>query len=167
MKKTIIITALLAIVCMTGHASGKDSDSLQILLQQGDSCMQQFNTFEALTYYQQAYALAKARSQQQAVERLDLPLDNLKKLPQEKQDEIIEHLKSMAEKSAIVSSPVQMKLADCHYKRANYREVCELLKNMPEDSLSHEAFRELAYSYQKMGDNDSYVIRLIMLFTYR
>ena len=43
---------------------------------------------------------------------------------------------------------VRMKLADCHYKRANYRQVAELLKNIPEDSLSHEAFRQLAFSYQ-------------------
>ena len=28
---------------------------------------------------------------------------------------------------------------------------------MPEDSLSHEAFRQLALSYQKQGDNDSYM----------
>ena len=44
---------------------------------------------------------------------------------------------------------VRMKLADCHYKRANYRQVTELLKNIQEDSLSHEAFRQLAFSYQK------------------
>jgi tetratricopeptide (TPR) repeat protein len=52
---------------------------------------------------------------------------------------------------------VRTKLADCLYKRANFREVSELLKNIPEDSLSHEAFRELAYSYQKQGDIDSYL----------
>ena len=132
-------------------------DSLQVCIQAGDSCMQQFNTFEALKYYKQAYALAKARSQQKAVEHLDLPLDKLEELPQEKQDEIIEHLKSMAEKSAIVDCMVQMKLANCHYKRANYRESAQLLKTIPEDSLSHEAFRQLALSYKKLGDLDSYV----------
>ena len=42
---------------------------------------------------------------------------------------------------------VRMKLADCHYKRANYRQVAELLKNIPED----------AFSYQKQGDNDSFM----------
>ena len=52
---------------------------------------------------------------------------------------------------------VRLKLADCHYKRANYRQTAELLKNMPEDSLSHDAFRQLAYSYQKQGDNDSFI----------
>ena len=33
-------------------------DSLTICLHAGDSCMQQFNTFEALKYYQQAYTMA-------------------------------------------------------------------------------------------------------------
>jgi tetratricopeptide (TPR) repeat protein len=147
----------MTVLTLTTSAYEEKMDSLTIFLQAGDSCMQQFNTFEALKYYQQAYALAKARSQQKAVGHLDLPLDKLEELPQEKQDEIIEHLKSMAEKSAIVDCMVQMKLANCHYKRANYRESAQLLKTIPEDSLSHEAFRQLALSYKKLGDLDSYV----------
>jgi tetratricopeptide (TPR) repeat protein len=161
---SFFVLALLAVPPARGEVLAKKSktlepvaDSLTICLQAGDSCMQQFNTFEALKYYQQAYALAKARSQQKAVGHLDLPLDKLEELPQEKQDEIIEHLKSMAEKSAIVDCMVQMKLANCHYKRANYRESAQLLKTIPEDSLSHEAFRQLALSYKKLGDLDSYV----------
>lgn len=161
---SFFVLALLAVSPARGEVLAKKSktlepvaDSLTICLQAGDSCMQQFNTFEALKYYKQAYALAKARSQQKAVEQLDLPLDKLEELPQEKQDEIIEHLKSMAEKSAIVDCMVQMKLANCHYKRANYRESAQLLKTIPEDSLSHEAFRQLALSYKKLGDLDSYV----------
>ena len=161
---SFFVLALLAVSPARGEVLAKKSktlepvaDSLTICLQAGDSCMQQFNTFEALKYYKQAYALAKARSQQKAVEHLDLPLDKLEELPQEKQDEIIEHLKSMAEKSAIVDCMVQMKLANCHYKRANYRESAQLLKTIPEDSLSHEAFRQLALSYKKLGDLDSYV----------
>lgn len=160
---TIVALALLAVPTARGEGSSKKKtvkpavDSLTICLQAGDSCMQTYNTFEALKYFQQAYALAKARSQQQAVEQLELPLDWLEKLPQEKQDEIIERLKSSAEKSAIVDCIVQMKLADCYYKRANYRQCSELLKTIPEDSLSHEAFRQLANSYQKQGDTDSYI----------
>ena len=161
---SFFVLALLAVSPARGEVLAKKSktlepvaDSLTICLQAGDSCMQQYNTFEALKYYQQAYALAKARSQQKAVEHLDLPFDKLEELPQEKQDEIIEHLKSMAEKSAIVDCMVQMKLANCHYKRANYRESAQLLKTIPEDSLSHEAFRQLALSYKKLGDLDSYV----------
>ena len=89
-------------------------DSLQLLLQAGDSCMKEFNTFEALQYFQQAYQMADSRD-------------------------------------------VRLKLADCHYKRANYHQTAELLKNVPEDSLSHEAFRQLALSYHKQGDLDSYI----------
>ena len=148
-----VILALLMVLPVRGEAI----DSLQILMQQGDSCMQQFNTFEALNHYQQAYAIAKTRSQQQAVEQLELPLDKLEGLPQERQDEIIERLKHDAEQSAVVSCPIQMKLADCYYKRANYRQASDLLKLIPEDSLSHEAFRELANSYKRLGDTDSYV----------
>ena len=148
-----VILALLMVLPVRGEAI----DSLQILMQRGDSCMQQFNTFEALNHYQQAYAIAKTRSQQQAVEQLELPLDKLEGLPQERQDEIIERLKRDAEQSAVVSCPIQMKLADCYYKRANYRQASDLLKLIPEDSLSHEAFRELANSYKRLGDTDSYV----------
>ena len=50
-----------------------------------------------------------------------------------------------------------VKLADCYYKRGNYRETADLLKLVPEDSLSHDAFRQLALSYQKLGDTDSYI----------
>lgn len=90
------------------------TDSVQLFVQLGDSCMQQHNTFEALKHYQQAY---------------------------EMKDTI----------------EVRTKLADCHYKRGNYRETSELLKNVPEDSLSHDAFRQLCFSYQKQGDTDSYI----------
>lgn len=150
---SIVFLFLLSVTAAKGEAI----DSLQILVQQGDSCMQQYNTFEALKYYQQAYDLAKKRSQQQAVEHLDLPLEQLDSLPEEKQDEIIERLKHAAEQSAVVSCPIQMKLADCYYKRANYRQASDLLKLIPEDSLSHESFRELANSYKRLGDTDSYV----------
>lgn len=148
-----VILALLMVLPVRGEAI----DSLQILMQRGDSCMQQYNTFEALNHYQRAYDIAKTRSQQQAVEHLELPLDKLEGLPQERQDEIIERLKHDAEQSAVVSCPIQMKLADCYYKRANYRQASDLLKLIPEDSLSHEAFRELANSYKRLGDTDSYV----------
>ena len=88
--------------------------SLQFIIQAGDSCMQRYNTFEALKYYQQAFDMADTYE-------------------------------------------VRTKLANCYYKRANYREAADLLKLVPEDSLSHDAFRQLALSYQKQGDNDSFV----------
>ena len=161
MNKQTIITILFTLVAMTGLAKTKTAevkaDSLLLFVQAGDSCMQQYNTFEALKYYQKAYAIAKSRSQQLAVEQSDLPLDKFDELPEEKQDEIIEHLKQSAEKSSIVDCMVQMKLANCHYKRANYRQASDILKLIPEDSLSHESFRQLAFSYQKQGDNDSFI----------
>ena len=53
-------------------------DSLALCLQAGDSCMEQYNTFEALKYYQQAYAMAD-------------------------------------------TVQTRTKLANCYYKRADYR----------------------------------------------
>ena len=82
--QTIVALALLAVT----PAKGEGLDSLKISLQAGDSCMQQYNTFEALKHYQKAYDLAKKRSQEKAVEHLDLPLKQLNKLPKEKQNEI-------------------------------------------------------------------------------
>ena len=161
MKRQTIITILLALVAVAGLAKTKTAeikaDSLLLFVQAGDSCMQQYNTFEALKYYQEAYAIAKKRSQHLTVEQPNLPLDKFDELPEEKQDEIIKHLKRSAENSSIVDCMVQMKLANCHYKRGNYRETADLLKLVPEDSLSHEAFRQLCFSYQKQGDNDSFI----------
>ena len=161
MNKKRFITMMLALVAITGLAQTKTAevkaDSLLLFVQAGDSCMQQYNTFEALKYYQEAYAIAKKRSQHLTVEQPNLPLDKFDELPEEKQDEIIKHLKRSAENSSIVDCMVQMKLANCHYKRGNYRETADLLKQVPEDSLSHEAFRQLCFSYQKQGDNDSYI----------
>lgn len=118
---TVIALALLTVIPVRGEVLAKKKtiepvavDSLQQLLQAGDSCMKEFNTFEALQYFQQAYQMADSRD-------------------------------------------VRLKLADCHYKRANYHQTAELLKNVPEDSLSHEAFRQLALSYHKQGDLDSYI----------
>ena len=107
---TILTLALWAALPLKAEVT----DSVQLFVQLGDSCMQRYNTFEALKHYQQAY---------------------------EMKDTI----------------EVRTKLADCHYKRGNYRETSELLKNVPEDSLSHDAFRQLCFSYQKQGDTDSYI----------
>ena len=110
----IVLTIVALVLLAVSPAKGEVLDSLTICLQSGDSCMQQYNTFEALKYYQKAYGL---------------------------RDTLI----------------TRTKLADCYYKRANYRQAAELLKNVPEDSLSHDAFRQLAYSYQKISDTDSYI----------
>lgn len=118
---SFFVLALLAVSPARGEAFSHKKqvepvvvDSLAFFLQAGDSCMEQFNTFEALKYYQQAYAMAD-------------------------------------------TVQTRIKLANCYYKRANYRKSAELLKTISEDSLSHDAFRQLTLSYKKLSDLDSYV----------
>ena len=53
----LFIMFILALLTVT-TARGEVLDSLQICVQQGDSCMQQYNTFEALKHYQQAFDVA-------------------------------------------------------------------------------------------------------------
>mgnify|MGYP002870144914 CR=1 FL=1 len=81
------ITALLFASPVRGEVSSMEikADSLQLLVQAGDSCMRQYNTFEALKHYQQAFDMADTYE-------------------------------------------VRTKLADCYYKRGNYRETADLLK---------------------------------------
>ena len=131
----MFILALLAVSAARGEAL----DSLALLVQRGDSLMLQYNTFGALKYYQQAYDLA----QSQDITRFSMDKDFSMSKPYVPKDKVPRH--------------VRLKLADCHYQRANYRQTTELLKNMPEDSLTHDAFRELALGYQKQGDTDSYI----------
>ena len=150
---TLFSLALLTVL----PVKGEDSDSLSICLQKGDSCMQQYNTFEALKYYQRAYELGKAVAGKQAKDTLKLPIEDLDKLPQEEADKIIDRLIAGAVKSATVPYYISAKLADCYYKRGNYFQCSELLKNTPEDSLSHESFRQLAYSYKKQDDTGSFI----------
>ena len=120
-KIAILILALVSVLSAKGEVSAKkkavepiEADSLTLLIQTGDSLMQQYNTFEALRYYQQAFAM----------------------------------------KDTLES---RTKLADCYYQRGNYRQTADLLKLVPEDSLSHEAFRQLALSYQKQNETDAYI----------
>ena len=118
---TVVVLALLTVTAVKGEVSSKKKvvepvavDTLTMLLQTGDSLMQQYNTLEALKYYQQAYA------------RCD-------------------------------SSLTRIKLADCYYKRANYHQTANLLKNIPGGQYTHEALRQLAFSYQKQGELESYI----------
>ena len=133
-----LLSMITLVLLAVSPVQGEDTDSLQLFLQQGDSCMQQYNTFEALHYYQRAFNYAEAQNVVQfSMEDADV---HSKYIPEDR-----------------IPREVRLKLADCHYKRANYRQTAELLKNMPEDSLSHDAFRQLALSYQKQGDTDSYI----------
>ena len=118
---TMLILALLVVSTAQGEVSAKKKvvepvapDTLTLLIQAGDSLMQQSNTLEALKYFQQAYA------------RCD-------------------------------SSLTRIKLADCYYKRGNYLQTANLLKNAPTGELTHEAFRQLVFSYQKQDDPHSLI----------
>ena len=57
---TILTLALLTVTAALGEVSAKkkvieaEVDTLQLIIQAGDSCMQQYNTVEALKFYQQA-----------------------------------------------------------------------------------------------------------------
>lgn len=138
MKKILSLFVFLALLTALPVRGEGFVDSLQVYVQAGDSCMQQFNTFEALQNYQRAYKMAEAQDSVRF--SMDDKFGAGPYVPEDK-----------------IPREIRLKLANCHYKRANYRQVAELLKNMPEDSLSHEAFRQLAFSYQKQGDNDSFM----------
>ena len=138
MKKILSLFVPLALLTALPVRGEGFVDSLQVYVQAGDSCMQQFNTFEALQYYQRAYKMAEAQDSVRF--SMDDKFGAGPYVPEDK-----------------IPREIRLKLANCHYKRANYRQTSELLKNMPEDSLSHEAFRQLAFSYQKQGDNDSFM----------
>lgn len=47
---------------------------------------------------------------------------------------------------------VRMRLGECHYLRGNYRQCINTMKVVPEDSLSHEALRQIFYSYEQLSD---------------
>ena len=53
----IVLSIVTLVLLAVSPAKGEVLDSLTICLQAGDSCMQQYNTFEALKYYQKAYGL--------------------------------------------------------------------------------------------------------------
>ena len=152
------IATLFSLVLLTVlPVRGEDSDSLAVCLHKGDSCMQQYNTFEALKYYQRAYELGKAVVGTKAEDSQKLPIEDLDKMPSEEADKIIDQLIAGAVNRPTVPYYISTKLADCYYKRGNYFQCSELLKNTPEDSLSHESFRQLAYSYKKQDDIGSFI----------
>ena len=98
MKRKTIITILLALVTMEGLAQKKiaevKADSLLLLVQAGDSCMSQYNTFEALSYYKKAYDIGKGKVSIET-EETKIPLDQLEQfenLPPEQVDEIIQKI---------------------------------------------------------------------------
>ena len=151
------LTLFFAMLLLTIVSKAEDIDSLKICMEAGDSCMQQYNTFEALKYYQRAYELGKAVVGTKAEDSQKLPIEDLDKMPPEEADKIIDQLIAGAVNSPTVPYYISAKLADCYYKRACYFQCSELLKITPEDSLSHESFRQLAYSYKKQDDIGSFI----------
>ena len=173
-KKTIIVTlfALVASFSAKGERlpekriTESDKDSLAILIFKGDSCMSQYNTFEALNYYQKAYDIGKGMVSVKTAEETKIPLDLLEQfdsLPPEKAEEIIQKIKDGAERSAAVPCSIARRLADCYYKRANYRQASDILKpistahktadkprnTMNVFSLLHAKKRNLLKNFQK------------------
>ena len=61
MRKQLSLSFTLALLTIL-PVRGEGVDSLQVYVQAGDSCMQQFNTFEALQNYQRAYEPATTTS---------------------------------------------------------------------------------------------------------
>ena len=120
-------TLLFAMFLLTIVSKAEDIDSLKICIEAGDSCMRQFNTFEALKHYQRAYELGKAVAGKQAKDTLKLPIDYLDQMPKEKAEKIIDLLIAGAVNSAPVPYYISAKLADCYYKRGNYFQCSELL----------------------------------------
>lgn len=50
------------------------------------------------------------------------------------------------------------KIAKCHYRRAEFRECIEILKSISKlnnDSLDHEALREMFYSNERLGNQSA------------
>lgn len=45
---------------------------------------------------------------------------------------------------------IRMKLASCHYLRTAYKQCADMLKTIPEDSLTHDALREMYYAQGAM-----------------
>lgn len=107
MKRTTLFLLISLFVSSTSWS--QDENAINGFMYQGDSLMSNYNTFEALNCYQQAFDLNDC-------------------------------------------AMTRMKLANCYYQRVAYRQVTDILKVMSEDSLSHEALRQLVFSYHKLSD---------------
>ena len=67
----------------------------------------------------------------------------------------------------IDNSQLKMKLADCRYLRADYGGCVALLEELPADSLTHDALRELFYGYkltERRGEQIRWGERLLKRF---
>ena len=57
----LILSFITLTLLAVSPARGESVDSLKICMQAGDSCMREFNTFEALKYFRQAYKMVDNR----------------------------------------------------------------------------------------------------------
>ena len=48
------------------------------------------------------------------------------------------------------NNTIRMKLASCYYLRTAYKQCVDMLKTIPEDSLTHDAMREMYYAQGAM-----------------
>lgn len=48
------------------------------------------------------------------------------------------------------NNTIKMKLANCYYLRTAYKKCIDLLQKIPEDSLTHDALREMYYAQGAM-----------------
>ena len=112
--------------------SSEDEEHVALLVARGDSCMAQYDYFHAMGYYEKA-------------------LENLKikKLKNEKEGGTGQ-LTIDNSQLRINEEGLKMKLAECRYLRADYGGCIALLESLPEDSLTHDALRELFYGYKLM-----------------
>lgn len=109
MKKTILIMFISLIGFVAADAQAVNLKHL------GDSCMQCYDTFHALQYYEQALA---------------------------KKD----------------NAELHRRIAECYFRRADYNRCIEALKKISifdNDSLDHEALREMFYSYQYLSQPEA------------
>lgn len=51
---------------------------------------------------------------------------------------------------------LRMKVAECHYRRGNYRECISTLQTLQASQLSHNALHQLFYSYKALGDTENF-----------
>jgi len=114
MKKTVIFHYLPIWVMLSFSFSLHAQESLDSLLSAGDSCMDEYNTFGALQYYEQAFSLNDCDA-------------------------------------------TRLALANCVYKRMDYRRCVKLLSSLHDHSQTHESLRQLVFSSQKLADNDALV----------
>ena len=103
-RKRLLLLCILILLSLTV------ATAQETLIALGDSCMELYDTYAALGYYQQAYKEYQTHETRQ-------------------------------------------KLANCLYQRCDYRQCITLLADIPADSMTHDAMRQLFFSYSYLKEN--------------